>query len=61
MFNGMDEQLYIFCLLKLPTTIVLKLMLSSTPWPWAKRHRNGGGVLISVRDRADGSPLFILD
>ena len=30
------------------------------PWQWAKRHLVGGGVLISVRGRADGSPLFIL-
>jgi len=29
------------------------------PWHWAKRHL-GGGVLISVGDRADGSPLVIL-
>lgn len=29
-------------------------------WQWTKGHLVGGGVLISVRDRADGSPLFIL-
>lgn len=31
-----------------------------TPWQWAKRHFVGGGVLISIRGREDGSPLFIL-
>ena len=29
-------------------------------WQWAKSHLVGGVALISVRDRADGSPLFIL-
>ena len=30
------------------------------PWQWAKRHLVGGDVPISVRNRADGSPLCIL-
>jgi hypothetical protein len=34
-------------------------LISPHHWQWAKRYL-GGGVLLSVRGRTDGSPLFIL-